>query len=54
MMAGLVTIKRYYDLSEALAAKVFLESHGLMPFLPDEYFLNASWMHLFALGGIRL
>jgi 5-(hydroxymethyl)furfural/furfural oxidase len=48
------TIKRYYDMSEARAAKAFLESHGLMPFLPDEYFLNASWMRLFALGGIRL
>ncbi len=53
-MAGLVTIKRYYDLPEALAAKALLESHGLMPFLPDEYFIAASWMHLFALGGFRL
>ena len=53
-MAGLVTIKRYYDLPEALAAKAFLDSHGLMPFLPDEHFVTASWMHLFALGGFRL
>ena len=53
-MAELVTLKTFLDSQEAQIAKGVLDQHGITAFVGDENFASASWMHLFALGGLRL
>lgn len=51
---GLVTVRRYRDLSEAIVGRATLESAGIFCFLQDENFLRLDWGAAIALGGLRL
>ncbi len=53
-MAELVTIARFHDLSEAWAAKGFLEAAGIPCFVADENIVAMNWLWAGAVGGVRL
>lgn len=53
-MAKLVTLRTFLDQQEALIAQGLLERNGIPAFANDLNFTAVSWMHLFAIGGIRL
>jgi hypothetical protein len=51
---GLVTVRRYRDLGQALVPRSVLESAGIYSFLRDENLIRVDWGASNALGGIRL
>jgi len=51
---GLITIRRYRDLSQAIVPRSALESAGIFCFLQDENFVRIDWGASNAVGGIRL
>lgn len=50
----LVTVRRYRDLSEAIVARSFLESAGIVVYLFDENLVRLDWQVSNFIGGIRL
>jgi hypothetical protein len=53
-LRGLVTIRKFRDLPEALLAKGSLESAGLEAFLVDENIIRMDWFWSNLMGGIKL
>lgn len=53
-MASIVTIARYYEPAEALAAAAFLRAHGFVAILPEYHHATLAWHHVFAMQGVRL
>lgn len=53
-MDSVVTIQNFYNISDAVIARSFLEAHGIYAWLPDWNYVSNAWHHLFALQGIRL
>jgi hypothetical protein len=53
-VARLVVAKTYFDLSDALVAKLVLEAHGFVAVLFDWHVGSVNWSYMFALNGIRL
>ena len=53
-MSSLVTVKTYYELTEASVACSLLEAHGLIACLPEGHHASVAWHNIHALGGIRL
>jgi hypothetical protein len=51
---GLVVLRRYRDLHEAIMAKGTLDSAGIPSFMADENTVRMDWMWSNAIGGIRL
>jgi hypothetical protein len=51
---GFVTLRRYRDLSEAIAARSLLESAGIAAYLRDENLVRLEWQISNFIGGIRL
>ena len=51
---GLITIRRYRDLSEAIVARSFLEASGFAVQLCDENLVRLDWQISNFIGGIRL
>ncbi len=54
IMAQLVTIRRYRDLSEAIVARSLLESTGITVYLCDENLVRLDWQISNFIGGLRL
>ncbi len=52
--SGLVALRQYRDLPEALLAKGFLESAGIESFLLDETTIRMDWLWSNLLGGVKL
>jgi hypothetical protein len=50
----LTTIRHYRDLSEAIVARSFLESAGIVVYLRDENLVRLDWQVSNFIGGIRL
>jgi hypothetical protein len=50
----LITIERFRDLSEAIAARSAIQSAGIECFLQDENFVRIDWGYSNYVGGIRL
>jgi hypothetical protein len=50
----LVTVQRFRDLSEAIVARSFLESAGIVVYLYDENLVRLDWQVSNFIGGIRL
>ena len=54
-MAGeLITIRSYFNQTDAYLAQSRLESAGIRTFLADENMVNTNWLYSIAMGGIRL
>lgn len=53
-LRGLVTIRQFRDLPEALLAKGSLESAGVQAFLGDDNIVRMDWLVSNAVGGIKL
>ena len=53
-MSGLIVIEKFYDPGAALAARAYLEQHGLLALVPDYNFYSAFPHWGLALGGFRL
>ena len=51
---GLITIRRYRDLSEAIVARCLLETCGIDAHLCDENLVRLDWQVSNFIGGIRL
>jgi hypothetical protein len=51
---GLVTLRQFRDIPEALLAKGALESAGIESFLGDESIIRMDWLWSNALGGVKL
>jgi rubredoxin len=54
VLAGLITLWRYRDLSEALVAQSKLDAEGFASFLADENVLRLNWFWSNGFGGVRL
>ena len=50
----LVTVADYYFSPLAYLSKAKLESEGIQCFVFDEYIINANWLYLIAIGGVKL
>jgi hypothetical protein len=50
----LVTVSDYYFSTLAHLSKAKLESEGIQSFIFDEYIVNANWLYLIAIGGVKL
>ena len=48
------TIKTYSDMNVAIVAQSLLQSHGIVPFIPDELTASTALPHLAVFSGIRL
>lgn len=53
-MSRLVDLSNYYDLAAAVVHRSILDQHGIPAFLFDRHMGGISWIHLPALGGIRI
>jgi len=53
-MPGVVTLRQFRDLPDALLAKSVLDSAGIDSFLQDENTIRLDWLWSNALGGIKL
>ena len=53
-IAGIVTIRQFRDLPEALLAKGSLESAGIRCVLSDDNMVRMDWFYSNAIGGIKL
>lgn len=51
---GIVILRRFRDLPEALLAKTILESADIECFLCDENIVRLDWFYSRAIGGMRL
>jgi len=51
---GLVTVRRYRDLSEAIVAQSLLESAGIKAWTRDENLVRMDWFYSNLVGGVRL
>ena len=52
--ANLVLLKRVSDVFEAHAIKSYLESHGILAFLPDEQTISTATHLRIAVGDVRI
>jgi transposase-like protein len=50
----LVTVADYYYSPLAYLSQAKLESEGILSFVFDEYIINANWLYLIAVGGVKL
>jgi hypothetical protein len=50
----LVTVADYQFPSLAYLSKAKLESEGIQSFVIDEHIINANWLYLIAIGGVKL
>ncbi len=50
----LVTVADYYFSPLAYLSQAKLESEGILSFVFDEHILNANWLYLVAIGGVKL
>ncbi len=51
---GVVTVRRYRELTEALVGRSKLESAGIPAWIADEHFVRMIWFYSNAVGGMRL
>jgi len=54
MADELVTVRSYFNQTDAYLARSRLESAGIPTFLADENMVNTNWFYSIAMGGIRL
>jgi hypothetical protein len=50
----LVTVADFYFAPVAYLSQAKLESEGITSFVFDEYIINANWLYLIAIGGVKL
>jgi hypothetical protein len=50
----LVTVADYSYSTLAYLSQAKLESEGISSFIFDEYIINANWLYLIAIGGVKL
>ena len=54
MVGELITIRSYFNQTDAYLAQSRLESAGVRTFLADENMVNTNWFYSIAMGGMRL